>query len=126
MNIEEKIGIIGKKGEDIASAHLKKNGYFIVLRNYAKKFGEIDIIAIDKDKTLVFIEVKTIVADENNTEFIKPEDNMTRSKINKLIKICVEFANKNEDLIREDSGWRIDLIAVEMKRNKTNGRVDDR
>lgn len=47
----------GKKSEDLAVIHLKKNGYRIIQRNYRTKLGEIDIIAKDR-KTLVFVEVK--------------------------------------------------------------------
>ena len=49
---------VGKTGEDLAFRFLKKKGYRILLRNYACKMGEIDIIAQDGD-TLTFVEVKT-------------------------------------------------------------------
>ena len=46
----------GLKGEDIASEYVLRKGYEIVERNFSNKFGEIDIIARDKN-ILVFIEV---------------------------------------------------------------------
>ena len=51
---------LGRQGEDIACDFLKENGFLILLRNFREKWGEIDIIARDKDKTLVFVEVKTV------------------------------------------------------------------
>lgn len=50
--------IIGNSGEDLAEAFLRKKGYKIIERNYSSKFGEIDIVGLDKN-CLVFVEVKT-------------------------------------------------------------------
>ncbi len=49
---------VGATGEDLAAAHLKKQGYKILERNYRTPLGEIDLIARDRG-VLVFIEVKT-------------------------------------------------------------------
>jgi len=49
---------LGQKGEDLAAEHLKNNGYSILFRNWKWGKNEIDIIA-RKNKTLVFVEVKT-------------------------------------------------------------------
>ena len=49
---------IGNKGEDYTVKYLKKHGYKIIERNYLKRYGEIDIIAENKEY-LVFVEVKT-------------------------------------------------------------------
>ena len=48
---------VGNKAEDKAAEYLKKQGYKILKRNYNLPCGEIDIIA-QKNKTLVFVEVK--------------------------------------------------------------------
>lgn len=52
---------IGKKGEDVVAEYLDRNGYTIIERNWRAKSGEIDIIAVEGDCVLVFIEVKTLV-----------------------------------------------------------------
>src|SRR3989344_4381790 len=57
-----------QKGENIACEFLKKKGYKIIERNFRKGYGEIDIIAI-KDKTLVFVEVKTRTSNAYGTPF---------------------------------------------------------
>lgn len=50
---------VGRNGEDEAADFLKRKGYKILLRNWkAPRWGEIDIIAVDKG-VLVFVEVKT-------------------------------------------------------------------
>lgn len=47
----------GKHGEDIAAASLEAKGWKILERNWRRKEGEIDIIALDGE-ALVFVEVK--------------------------------------------------------------------
>lgn len=55
---KEKNKIKGNLGEDIACSYLKGINYDILERNFNSSFGEIDIIALDKQE-FVFIEVKT-------------------------------------------------------------------
>lgn len=50
--------VVGNLGEQTAKNYLIKNDYKILTTNYSCRFGEIDIIAMDKE-CLVFIEVKT-------------------------------------------------------------------
>jgi len=49
---------VGRLGEEYAVGFLTRKGYVILQRNYRTPQGEIDLIAL-KEKTLVFIEVKT-------------------------------------------------------------------
>ncbi len=48
----------GKIGEEFTAEYLSEQGYRIVMRNYRKQCGEIDIIA-QKDDVIAFVEVKT-------------------------------------------------------------------
>ena len=48
----------GKLGEDAVCAELEKRGHTIIVRNYHKRIGEIDIIS-RFDRYIVFTEVKT-------------------------------------------------------------------
>jgi putative endonuclease len=47
----------GKKGEEKALIALKAKGMEIIAKNVRTKYGEVDIIAKDRE-TIVFIEVK--------------------------------------------------------------------
>ena len=47
----------GNKAEEQAAQYLQEKGYKIIARNFSCPMGEIDIIAQDKQKTLVFAEV---------------------------------------------------------------------
>lgn len=106
----------GRNGEDIAVQYLIDNGYSVVDRNFRKKFGEIDIIARDNSGTLIFFEVKTIrySANGNEEDCVSPEDQMTKSKIEKMKRICSWYAKENERLIRDDRGWQMDLLTVKI------------
>jgi len=49
---------LGRKGENLAAAHLKKLGYKIVEQNHVNAIGELDLVAID-GSVIVLVEVKT-------------------------------------------------------------------
>ncbi|MBQ8322672.1 MAG: YraN family protein [Clostridia bacterium] len=55
--------VLGKKGERLVEAYLKKQKYKILERNYRTPFGEADIIAEDGDE-IAFIEVKARTSDK--------------------------------------------------------------
>ena len=102
---------LGREGENKAADYLKKRGFKIIDRNFRRKFGELDIIGISKDKTLVFFEVKTMVEGAANYTGVEPEDQMTADKLRKFKKIAQFYANKHPELICK-GGYRLDLVTV--------------
>lgn len=52
-----KSNLLGAWGEALAAEYLKKKRYQILATNYRTRFGEIDIIAVNR-QYLVFVEVK--------------------------------------------------------------------
>ncbi len=114
---------LGKIGEKLAENFLLNKGYKIIAKNYRKKFGEIDIIAKNNDDILIFFEVKSLKVDNICINGFYPEDNLTKSKYHKLLKIGQFFALKYPWLIKEEKGWQIDLIAISFfKDNKAKIR----
>lgn len=93
---------IGNKAEDIASKYLLDKGFKILERNFHSRYGEIDIIALDKD-TIVFIEVKY----RKNNNFGTPLESISLSKIKSICKTA-KFYLKSEE---KDS--RFDVISIE-------------
>ena len=61
---------------------LKRKGLKTLTRNYASKAGEIDLIMVDSDRSIVFVEVKTR-ADE---EFTPTESVITKPKMDRMTK----------------------------------------
>jgi putative endonuclease len=50
---------LGRRGEQLAARHLRRNGFKVLYRNFRPPHGgEIDLVCREK-KTLVFVEVKT-------------------------------------------------------------------
>lgn len=108
---------IGKIGEDIACEYLINKQWKIINRNYRRKSDEIDIIARSTDGILVFCEVKSLIARNRENEridFLKPEDNMTSNKLRKITRACEFFVRQNPEMINEERGWRIDLLAIDI------------
>jgi len=100
----------GKEGEDLAVAYLVKNNYEIVERNFRRKWGEIDIVARDKEtKELVFVEVKTRKTKYSASP--RPEEMLTKRKIHHLQRVFLSYL---ASLKRENIPWRFDFIAVEI------------
>ena len=103
---------LGKFGEDIACDFLIENGYKIIDRNFRKPWGELDIVAKAPDKTLTFVEVKTVRKFDGG---LNPEDQLTQSKLQKLKRTASLYAGHRPELIDERKGWRIDLIALTIE-----------
>lgn len=124
---------LGKSGEDLACEYLVDKGYKIIERNFRRPWGELDIIAKSRDKTLIFVEVKTMrspygisrearqLGNKFGNDFggvklpnsdIEPEMQMTAAKMKKLKRAASLYAGHFPELINDNLGWRIDLLAL--------------
>ncbi|HEV7702367.1 MAG TPA: YraN family protein [Candidatus Paceibacterota bacterium] len=119
---------IGEIGENIAEKFLVKQGFFVIDRNYTKKWGEIDIVA-QKDNKLYFIEVKSVssfsLAEDvpHETDDYRAEDNMHPWKMKRLSRtIQTYLLNKNID---DEMDWQVDLLVVylDLKNKKSKVKV---
>lgn len=135
---------IGKLGEDLACEYLVNNGFIIIERNFRKPWGELDIIVKQNNGTLVFVEVKTIrqsswqamrkyglamrdlaqrdnysatdsaIRQDEQVAGILPEDNLTSAKLNKLKRTASLYAGSHPELVDDEKGWQIDLLAITL------------
>jgi putative endonuclease len=96
---------LGARGEAIAVAYLEKVcGYKILHKNYRCMFGEVDIIAKDRD-VLSFVEVKT----RESEEFGVPQESVHKRKQHQLSKVALEFITRyNVHHLKA----RFDVVAV--------------
>lgn len=105
--------ILGKKGEDLVSAYLIKNGFKILEKNYRKRQGEIDIIA-EKNSVRAFVEVKL-----RNHKYFAVSQVITKSKQRKIITTALIYNsersanNEEKDLI-----FRFDVAIVEQHQDE--------
>lgn len=91
----------GRAGEGYAVLALEKKGYTILEQNFANKFGEIDIIARDKN-ILVFVEVKTKIGED----FGLPEEMISPGKLQRVRNMATMYMN-GEQMV-----CRIDVVAI--------------
>ncbi|MEK7193953.1 MAG: YraN family protein [Patescibacteria group bacterium] len=113
---------LGKFGENIACDFLLENDYKIIERNFRKPWGELDIIAKAPDRTLVFVEVKTLQfrSEQAAEEGLQPEEQLTKAKLQKLKRAASLYAGHYPELIKDERGWRIDLLALIVKEKSYN------
>ncbi len=102
---EERI-VTGKLGEELAANFLKKKRFEIIERNYRRRFGEIDIIAMHR-KTLVFIEVKT----RKSKKFGSPFEAITNKKQQQIARVAQNYLCQKEMF---DKPARFDVVAITL------------
>lgn len=112
---------IGDLGEKIARDYLKKRGYQILAKNYVPKWlgfdkKEIDIVA-EKENTISFIEVKTLVGSKN----FLPEEKVNSLKKRKILKAAESFLLENK--ISLDKKWQIDIISIKIDLNSKKAKI---
>ena len=120
---------IGMLGEKLAAEYLRRNGFTIEDRNYAKKTGEIDIVA-KKGNTMHFVEVKSIVCNyfpdmaqgvvgQTSVGTYDPSTNLHASKIRKVA--------RTSEWYMAEKHWKgesqIDGILVWIRKSDGIGRV---
>ena len=94
----------GRKCEDIATKALLKKGYRIINRNVYSRYGELDIVCLQKD-WLVFIEVKS---KHIGSSWPISKSLNVRKKI-KIHKTIQWWINKNNCFTKK---WRFDFVGV--------------
>ena len=93
----------GAIAEEFAAKKLKSRGYKIVARNFATRFGEIDIIA-KSGEYLVFVEVRC----RANEEFGTPAETVGHTKQQRLRRAAEEYIIKNN----LDEPMRFDVFEI--------------
>lgn len=100
----------GKEAEKAAVDFLKVKGYRILERNYRTRFGEIDIIARDKD-AICFVEVKA----RHSLNLGSPEEAVFTRKQKQISKAAIYYLKTNKLLERPA---RFDVLAFLYKDNR--------
>jgi putative endonuclease len=101
---------VGRRGEKIAVAFLRKSGYKLLFRNFrAKCGGEIDLVCRDREaKVLVFVEVKTRTTDL----FGHPHEAVTLRQQDSITRAAKEWLRLLDDA---DIPYRFDIVEVVME-----------
>lgn len=124
---------LGDIGENVACDFLKKRGFNIIDRNYSRKWGEIDIVAL-KSSVIHFVEVKSVscvtfdnvshetfqrARGKSSGEF-RPEDNMHPWKLKRLSRAIQTYLLEK----KLDQDWQLDLITVKIDQRNRLARAE--
>jgi putative endonuclease len=109
--------VTGKHAEDLATNALREKGYAIIERNFSNRFGEIDIIAKDKE-TLVFVEVKAKIGEN----FGHPEEMINKKKLSKIRHMADIYLCRGEASLARPL-CRIDVIAIVLNPDSSLSRL---
>ncbi len=94
---------LGRRGEELAKAHLIAYGYEVVAQNWVCGKAEVDLIA-KKDTRLIFVEVKA----RSGARYGQPEDFVNARKQ----KLLAGAANEYIYLNNYNGEIRFDIIAI--------------
>lgn len=100
---------VGSVGEHIACEYLLKHNFLILETNIDTPFGEVDILAMSSDRTIVYVEVRT----RNSNAFSSPAESITPTKLRHMTQTA-QYVHRRRFL---GSKLRLDLISVK------NGKV---
>lgn len=96
----------GARGEEAAALYLAEQGYTVLARNYRKRFGEVDIVALRQD-VLVFVEVKT----RSSSRFGTPAEAVDARKRRRISAAALSYVSENG---MEDAPARFDVVEVRL------------
>jgi putative endonuclease len=96
---------LGKLGEDLACAELRRRGYAILARRYRSRFGEIDIVS-ERDGTVVFVEVKA----RKTTRRGDAAEAITLWKRRRIAAMAIDYLAWTG---RTDRRCRFDVVAID-------------
>lgn len=105
----------GKVGEELARTYLEEHGYKIVEQNWHTRYGEIDLIAENKD-FVAFVEVRTRVGEQ----FGMPEETLNYTKMQRILRNAHGYMGRK----RTTKPYRIDAICVVLDRDHRPKRIN--
>ena len=108
--------ILGDYWENIALKFLSSKGLKKICRNFQSKMGEIDLIMIEHENTLVFVEVKF----RTNSNWVSAAESVTLSKQRKIIKTAQLYLLQN----KKYHNWNCRFDVVSIQGNKQNPEID--
>jgi len=103
---------LGRWGENRCEKFLKAKGLRTLAKNYSCKTGELDLVMVDTEGSIVFVEVKTR-ADE---AFAPTESVVTRPKKTRLTRTARHFLCANNIRNRP---CRFDVVTIVLPKSGT-------
>jgi len=96
---------LGQWGEKRCEKFLKRKGLKTLTRNFSCKTGEIDLVMVDTDGSVVFVEVRTRV----DEKFSSVESSITSTKKARLFRTARFFLAVHDI---DDRPFRFDVVTI--------------
>lgn len=97
--------VLGRYGEDLAAQHLQASGLLLLDRNWRCRDGELDLVARDRDGTVVFVEVKT----RSSSAFGEPSEAVGPVKARRLRRLAARWLQEHPGGARP---LRFDVVSI--------------
>ncbi|MFY9488093.1 MAG: YraN family protein [Solirubrobacterales bacterium] len=125
---DDRRGQVGQRGEAAVLEYILDLGWHPVAQNVRWREGEIDLIAVD-DGTLVFAEVKTLVAGSSGEAPFSPFESITPRKRSRIRMLARRWMNDDLMKVRETSDlWftsiRFDAFAVVLSADQSIKNIE--
>lgn len=100
-------GALGATGEVAAARYLEGRRHAIIARNVRSRFGEIDLVTLDRG-TIVFVEVRS----RSGATFGSGAESVVRAKRLKLTRAAEHFLARRH---LEDRPVRFDVVGIDWQ-----------
>ena len=98
---------LGIAGERYAAAWLERQGCTVLDRNWRSRYGELDVVALSPERTVLFVEVKT----RRGIRYGVPQEAGTARKQANLRRAGVQWLLAAEHRLSHN-GIRFDVISI--------------
>lgn len=103
-------GALGRHAEELAARYLEQQGLEIVCRNWRRPEGELDIVALDRDGTCVFCEVRSRSGDQTGSA-LEAIDPRKRAQVIRTARLYLAAGEAPP----RTTGFRFDVLAVTFR-----------
>jgi putative endonuclease len=107
----------GTRSERAAAKHLRRQGYRVVVRNFQSLGGELDLVAIDPERTIVFVEVRST----EDVSHDAPRASVDREKQRRLTRAALAFLKRKRLLGRPA---RFDVLTLSWPAGARKPTID--
>jgi putative endonuclease len=102
----ERSSALGRWGEDLAAAELAAGGLQVLARNWRCARGELDLVGLEADGTVVFVEVKT----RAGTGFGSPAEAVGWRKAGRIRRLACAWLAEHRPA--GTTGLRFDVVGI--------------
>jgi putative endonuclease len=91
---------LGQRAESLAAAYLEQRGYAILVRNWRRPQGELDLV-VGKEGLCVFVEVRSRTGTEQGHP-LETVDGRKRARVRRAARMYIEEARPDAAVFRFD------------------------